>query len=180
MTEIVAVAAEKVAAVVAALRHNIGKQNLKGVGEVDVERDIETVLTLLHNKMKFGVAVERRFCGARARGSSPELCQVWMNLITNAAQAMRYEGTLTITTESDGEWTSVSIADSGPGIPDAIRDHIFEPFFTTKGAGEGMGLGLDICKKIVDSHRGRISFESRPGKTSFTVVLPSAVEGGGP
>jgi len=66
----------------------------------------------------------------------------------------------------------VEITDSGPGIPDAIKDRIFEPFFTTKPAGEGSGLGLDICKKIIDKHQGKIDFESQPGRTTFRVWLP--------
>jgi signal transduction histidine kinase len=68
------------------------------------------------------------------------------------------------------------VTDDGPGIPDGIKDRVFEPFFTTKKDGDGFGLGLDICKRIVEGSRGRISFESRPGRTSFKVELPGSPE----
>jgi predicted CoA-binding protein len=67
----------------------------------------------------------------------------------------------------------VQIVDSGPGIPEAIRDKVFDPFFTTKPPGQGTGLGLDISYNIVvNRHRGEISVTSRPGRTAFTVLLP--------
>ena len=71
-----------------------------------------------------------------------------------------------------GSYVVVEITDSGPGIPDAIKPRIFEPFFTTKPAGEGSGLGLDICRKIIDKHQGKIDFESKTGRTTFRVWLP--------
>ncbi|MEI6877340.1 MAG: ATP-binding protein, partial [Spirochaetota bacterium] len=174
MTEVVRVAAEKGTAVVAALRHYLGSSATDMVADVDVEGELESVLTLLSSKIKYGVTVERRYSGARARGSPQALSQVWMNLINNALQAMEYKGTLTLSTESAGDRTIVAITDSGSGIPDGIRDRIFEPFFTTRPSGEGMGLGLDICKRIVEKQDGRILVESRPGMTRFSVELPAA------
>jgi PAS domain S-box-containing protein len=174
MAEVVAVAADKAAVVVAALRQYLGQGAREEAADVDIERDLDTVLTLLFNRFKFGVTVERRYSGARARGSSHDLGQVWMNLINNALQAMDYKGTLKLSTESAGDRVEVSVEDSGPGIPEGIRERVFEPFFTTKKQGEGMGLGLDISRKIVENHRGRILFESRPGRTRFTVILPAA------
>ncbi len=174
MTEVVRVAAEKGASVVAALRQYLGTTATDEVADVDVERELETVLTLLSNKIKYGVTVERRYSGARVRGSPQALSQVWMNLINNAVQAMEYKGTLAISTESVGDRTIVAITDSGSGIPEEIQDRIFEPFFTTKPSGEAMGLGLDICKRIVEKQDGRILIESRPGMTRFSVELPAA------
>ena len=101
-----------------------------------------------------------------------ELSQVWTNLLHNAMQAMEYKGTLTITVRKQDEQAIISITDTGPGIPDEIKEKIFDPFFTTKAAGEGSGLGLDIVRKIIEKHQGQISFESKPGKTTFHVVLP--------
>ena len=66
----------------------------------------------------------------------------------------------------------VSFTDSGKGIPQDINALIFDPFFTTKPAGEGSGLGLDICRKIINKHEDTIEFESELGKTTFTVKLP--------
>jgi signal transduction histidine kinase len=97
---------------------------------------------------------------------------VWVNLINNALQAMNYRGTMTLLCEEKDDKTRVSIVDSGTGIPDAILDQIFDPFFTTKERGHGLGIGLDICRKIVEGQGGRILVESHPGKTCFTVELP--------
>lgn len=66
----------------------------------------------------------------------------------------------------------VTVSDSGPGIPADVREHSFEPFFTTKPAGEGSGLGLEICRRIVEKHQGKIDVESQPGHTTFQVHLP--------
>ncbi|MGD1111818.1 MAG: ATP-binding protein [Mycobacterium sp.] len=104
-----------------------------------------------------------------------DLNQVWTNIIDNAIAAMREAGgTLTIRTRREGEsMARVEICDTGPGIPEDIREHIFEPFFTTKPFGEGTGLGLDLAFNIVvKKHRGDIRVESVPGDTRFIVLLP--------
>jgi signal transduction histidine kinase len=101
-----------------------------------------------------------------------DLNQVWENLIHNALQAMDYKGKLTIAVRKQDSHALVAISDTGKGIPDAMKRKIFEPFFTTKPAGEGSGLGLNIVKKIIEKHRGTITFESQPGKTTFYVSLP--------
>jgi signal transduction histidine kinase len=97
---------------------------------------------------------------------------VWANLISNAIYAMKGSGTLTIEIATEAPYVRVRIIDTGPGIPPEIVNRIFEPFFTTKEAGEGNGLGLDICRRIVERHRGRITVESKPGNTCFSVYLP--------
>jgi signal transduction histidine kinase len=104
-----------------------------------------------------------------------DLNQVWTNIIDNAIAAMRDEGgTLTIRTCRESETMArVEICDTGPGIPDDVRQHIFEPFFTTKPFGEGTGLGLDLAFNIVvKNHRGDLRVESVPGDTRFIVLLP--------
>lgn len=70
--------------------------------------------------------------------------------------------------ESDSE-IKISFHDNGYGIPPEIQNRIFEPFFSTKSSGEGMGIGLDIVKKILDFHDARIHFESKPGDTCFRI-----------
>jgi signal transduction histidine kinase len=66
----------------------------------------------------------------------------------------------------------VEITDSGCGIPPEIQHRIFEPFFTTKPLGEGSGLGLDIVQRLVNKHQGKVTVESQPGQTTFSVWLP--------
>ena len=135
---------------------------------------METVLTLYHNLLKQGVEVIRKYDELPViEGYPDDLNQIWTNLIHNSIQAMDLKGTLTITTRNEGEYISVSIADTGCGIEPDIRDKIFEPFFTTKKQGEGSGLGLDIVKRIVEKHNGIITFTSELGQgTEFIVKLP--------
>jgi signal transduction histidine kinase len=82
------------------------------------------------------------------------------------------KGELIIRTSRELDYIVVEIIDNGPGIPAAVQPHLFEPFFTTKGVGEGTGIGLDTVYRIVRGHHGEVSFESRPGRTSFQVRLP--------
>lgn len=102
-----------------------------------------------------------------------QLNQVFLNLILNAAQAIRGSGTVTVSTEIEDECICVSVVDTGRGIaPDALP-HIFEPYFTTKPAGEGTGLGLAIAQDIVAAHGGRIEVDTQVGVGSrFRVFLP--------
>jgi PAS domain S-box-containing protein len=145
--------------------------------ETDVTDSLETVLTLYHSQLKHGVKVIRHYESHRPILCYPdELNQLWTNLIHNALQAMEGKGRLTIDVFAQHGWVAVHITDSGCGIPDAIKSRIFEPFFTTKASGEGSGLGLDIVRKIVQQHQGRIEFDSQPGQTTFRVLLPTTLE----
>ena len=98
---------------------------------------------------------------------------MWTNLIDNALQAMPDGGTLRIRTAREDDCVLVEIGDSGSGIPPELRDKIFEPFFTTKPVGEGTGLGLDICYRVITQrHGGDLRVVSEPGDTRFQVRLP--------
>jgi signal transduction histidine kinase len=108
-----------------------------------------------------------------------QLQQVVINIVTNAHHALRKcpptERMLSIATRSDRALQQVrlAISDTGPGIPAPIRAKIFEPFFTTKPVGEGTGLGLSLCRSIVEQHGGTITVESEPGRgTTFEIALP--------
>ncbi len=110
-----------------------------------------------------------------------QIQQVILNLIINARQAMDEGGTLTITLSENqaDQFAEITIRDTGCGIPSHILPKIFDSFFTTKTADEsgqgGSGLGLAMCKDVIESHRGRIRVESTPGKgTAFTLKLPLA------
>jgi signal transduction histidine kinase len=142
--------------------------------EVDIHHGIESTLTMLKFRLKHGVEVKREFDPnlplVFARGS--ELNQVWTNLIDNAIDAMGGKGELRIRTAKELDCILVEITDNGSGIPDHVKPHVFEPFFTTKGVGDGTGMGLDTVYRIVRGHRGDISFDSQPGRTSFQVRLP--------
>jgi signal transduction histidine kinase/ActR/RegA family two-component response regulator len=107
-----------------------------------------------------------------------QLHQVLVNVVANAHQAMRHSPTprhLSINTRSDlaSRRVHLEITDSGPGIPAEIRAKIFEPFFTTKPPGQGTGLGLSLCRGIVEEHGGAVAVDSEPGRgTTFTITLP--------
>ncbi len=163
---------EAITRMVKALR-GYSHQDQAETAEADVHDGIETTLTILRNQIKYGIVVERKYQRLPAiTCNTNELNQVWTNIIHNAVQAMKGMGTLTIETYRKPGYVGVRITDTGPGIPDAIRGRIFDPFFTTKDQGEGSGLGLGITQQIVQRHRGRISVESEPGRTSFEVLLP--------
>lgn len=176
MSRIIAIAVKKAANVVAALRSYISSESNDPDSLVHIDDDIRTVLVLMHNMLKYGIETSVEFGSACTYGSSEKLSQVWLNLIRNSAQAMEFKGKLSIATRMDNAIAEVSIIDSGPGIPDDIKARIFDPFFTTKKQGEGLGLGLDICKRIVESHGGTITVGSMPGRTEFVVRLPAAIE----
>ncbi|WP_108958347.1 sensor histidine kinase [Leptospira ellinghausenii] len=99
---------------------------------------------------------------------------VWSHLIFNAIQATEPKtGEIKVKVSSDNsERIEIKIIDNGIGIPIDLQKHIFQPFFTTKEKGEGIGLGLYICKTIITEQNGTISFVSHPGKTEFIVNLP--------
>ena len=112
-------------------------------------------------------------------GDPTHLQTLFLNLITNALDAMPRGGQLTIQTkqvpsqtssEKNGGWVEISIADTGIGITEESKKRIFDPFFTTKKMGEGTGLGLAICEQIIKEHSGRLDVESEVGKGSTFFV----------
>ncbi len=173
-TQTIKIATQRAAKVVFALK-NYARYDATGEkSRAKLTDGIETVLTIYQNQMKQGVEVIRNY-----QDNLPailcypdELNQVWTNLIHNGLQAMELRGVLTIDARQEDGSLQVRISDSGKGIPPEVMPRIFQPFFTTKPPGEGSGLGLDIVKKIIDKHQGKIEVESIPGKTTFTVSIP--------
>ena len=144
----------------------------------DLPESIDTILTLYQNQLKQGVEVETYYDPALPKLYlfADEIGQVWTNIIQNAIQAMNGQGRLRIEAQLNGDFIRVSFTDNGPGIPPEILQRIFEPFFTTKSRGEGTGLGLDICRRIVEKHHGRMEVSSQPGQTTFHVLLPRLLD----
>jgi signal transduction histidine kinase len=172
-------AVERASRVVFALKRYIHRDPSGEMIEANVTDGLEVVLTLYHNQMKHGVELIKEFQPVPAIRCAPdELNQVWTNLIHNALQAMNYEGRLEIAVFRQDNQVVIQITDSGPGIPEETKGRIFDPFFTTKPIGEGSGLGLDIVRKIVEKHQGKVEVESRPGRTTFGVRLPIESSGG--
>ncbi len=99
--------------------------------------------------------------------------QVFLNIIINAAHAMGDGGTLFLVAKIEADMFQLSIGDTGPGIETALQGRVFDPFFTTKEPGEGTGLGLAVCKSIIEQHGGRITLSSPAGQgAKFTITLP--------
>jgi|GEM_PF-400751 len=138
--------------------NDVVKEALDAMAPIAASQGIEVVLNLCDN-------------GLTVRGG--QLHQVFMNLIKNAYDAMPDGGTLNITTLLHDETVEVVFADQGSGIPADLMENMFEPFVTTKEIGKGVGLGLSICKRIIERYQGSIRVESTTGKGSaFTVELP--------
>ncbi len=156
------------------LRHMIVALLENRLRETRIVPGIEQVLTL------FGDILERRHIDVvKHYDDIPAICCyagleiVWANLIENAIEAMHEEGTLEIHVTQQESLVLVRITDSGDGVPGAIRETLFDREVTTKPSGaEVHGAGLYIARKIVRKHQGHIEFETRPGRTSFTVRIP--------
>ncbi|BCM82731.1 response regulator [Methylobacterium indicum] len=141
---------------------------------VNVPDAIENVLALIQHKLGTRIAVHKHLAGAPEIRCSPALLnQVVMNILGNAADAIPGDGAITIETAIRDEHDVIRICDTGPGVPEALRERIFEPFFTTKPVGSGTGLGLAIAYSVVQAHSGQISVESAPeGGACFVISIP--------
>jgi two-component system NtrC family sensor kinase len=145
---------------------------------VDMREGIESALTLMGHRLKGGISIRRDFTDDNwlycAQGP---LNQVVINLLGNAIDAVGAKGEITISTRRvDGHFV-ISVSDTGPGVPPALRERVFEPFFTTKDVGSGTGLGLALSYKIVERHHGRIEIGERPGGGAvFAVRIPCNLE----
>jgi signal transduction histidine kinase len=148
----------------------------------DLNKALESTLIVARNEVKYVADVQTDF------GPLPpvichlgDLNQVFLNLLVNAAHAIAEaagpngeKGLITLRTTCDDEFVTVSIQDSGTGIPEAVRGKVFDPFFTTKEVGKGTGQGLALARAVVvDKHGGTLTFETQMGKgTTFFVRLP--------
>jgi two-component system NtrC family sensor kinase len=140
----------------------------------DVNAGIESALKIANNQLKNRIEVVRQFGALPQIECSPsQLNQVFLNLFTNAAQAIDGDGRIYIHTVAEAGGVAIRVMDTGCGMSEEVRQHIFEPFFTTKPVGKGTGLGLSIVFRIIEEHGGRIAVKSAPGKGSeFIIQLP--------
>ncbi|MGA3065281.1 MAG: ATP-binding protein [Tepidisphaeraceae bacterium] len=142
----------------------------------------ETLTVLARDPQKDGIALRVQIQpDIFVQADRIQIEQVLLNLLINARQAMLGKGgSLTIKAAALDDQVQIQVIDSGPGIPEKLMPKIFQPFFTTKGTARndethGTGLGLMICKDIVEHHRGRIEVASEVGRgTTFSVYLPAA------
>ncbi len=165
---------EQISDLVVNLR-NFSRLDRSKVASFNLNEGLESTLLLARHEIKKH-AVRKRFGDIPPITCSPsQINQVFLNLISNAAQAIESgEGVITLTTRmEDAEHVAVDVEDNGKGIPPEVLPKIFDPFFTTKDVGQGTGLGLSIVYKIVEQHGGRVTVASAVGVgTKFTVLLP--------
>lgn len=140
---------------------------------------LDTTLVMLHNQYKNRIEIIKDYGVIPSVNCYPgKLSQVFMNLLSNAIHAIPQKGKITIKTRisPDNSLLTISVKDTGIGIPEQVKSKIFEPFFTTKEAGKGTGLGLSITYGIIQQHRGNIEVESKDGNgTEFLITLPATL-----
>ena len=157
-------------------------QDLKGFSRLDeadqkladINAGLESTINIVWNELKYKAEMKKDYGDLPQTKCNPgQLNQVFMNLLVNAAHAIEKRGEIAIRTREENGSISISISDTGCGIPKNVMSRIFEPFFTTKAVGKGTGLGLSIAYDIVKKHSGSIDVRSSVGKgTTFTVTIP--------
>ena len=181
------VAAKHATGIVRAVKLLGGGNSTRQEG-VDVKESVNDAMNLLTNKLKH-VTVETALKPCPAiTADLTELVQIWTNIINNAYDAMAQANTAnptiriaTDTFKAEGmhllptEYVRVSITNNGPAIPEEIHEKIFHPNFTTKklGLDFGLGLGLSIVRRLVDSYNGTIELTNTDGETTFSINLPT-------
>jgi len=167
---------DRMAHLVQNLLHQSRKGEQKTV-TVNVAEELEKTLELLHYHLRgFGIVTQKDFPSRSPliRADQEQLQQVFLNLLTNACDAMPSGGTLTLRV-SGGRNVSIAIIDTGSGIAAVDLPRVMETFFTTKPPGKGTGLGLPICRRIVEAHGGAMRIESELGMgTTVRIDFPAA------
>lgn len=150
-----------------------------GVQDVDVNTSIHATMVMLKHKFReknihvqkdFGAGIPSLHCFCSG------LNQVWTNLLDNAIDAVAAGGDVAVRTALVGDEVQVQFRDNGPGISPENQERIFDPFFTTKGIGIGSGMGLGIVRRILENYHGRLTLDSKPGATEFTVHIPATLK----
>jgi len=145
------------------------------VDSVDLEALMESMLNIAWNEIKYKAQLRKDYGPVPSVICNPQkIGQVFVNLLTNAAHAIKGKGFISIKTYSRDQNACVDISDTGCGIPPENTNRIFDPFFTTQPVGRGVGLGLSTSYDIIRRHGGTIAFSSKVGQgTTFTVMLPA-------
>lgn len=170
---------DRAAQIVRSLSH-FSRSGHKMDEKCEVHEVIENCLVILHNKLKHKVEVIRDFAESPIiiLGNDGRLHQAFLNILSNAEQAISEKGVIQIKTQNRTGEVIVTIDDDGSGISNSNLAKIMDPFFTTKAPGKGTGLGLSITYRIIEEHNGSITVTSTQDKgTTFEVRLPAQKEG---
>ncbi len=149
------------------------------VQPVELTKVVETALKMAKNQIRQLVRITRDYSGDPVvLADEPRLVQVFLNLVVNAAQALPdddQEHEIRVSLTQDDGVVMATVTDTGLGIAPAVLERVTEPFFTTKPVGIGTGLGLSVCRNLVESYGGQLKIESALGKgTSVSVSLPAS------
>ena len=159
----------------------IARGSARGIGHGNLRRAIDSALSVLEDSLKrraIALALDLPAELPAIGASQGDLTQIFLNLFTNARDAMSKDGLLSIRARQKNGTVEVQVRDTGTGIPPELLDRLLEPFFTTKP--EGSGLGLSICRSILWDIGGDLKIESRQGEgTCVHVTLPLLVADGG-
>jgi signal transduction histidine kinase len=167
-------AATRIHELVGAVKRFTQMDHLAGPESAEVEsglRDTVRVITAKARAKDAAITVDIEPQLPPVRATVGELNQIWLNLIDNALDAIPQAGSIEVSARREHDWVVVRVVDNGSGIPKELQPRIFDAFFTTKEPGEGIGLGLEITRRLVRRYQGDISVESRPGRTEFRVSL---------
>jgi signal transduction histidine kinase len=170
-------AAARIHSLVAAVKKHTHMDRAPGVEPVILADHIRDTVALMSAKAslkRLSVELNVEADLPPVAGSVADLNQVWMHLLDNAIDAVAESGRISVDLAGGDDSVLVRVVDDGPGIPDEDQERVFEPFFTTKDVGQGRGLGLDVVRTVVRSHKGHVELRSRPGRTEFRVILPAA------
>ncbi|MBD2438011.1 ATP-binding protein [Nostoc sp. FACHB-110] len=179
---------KRVREIVLSLR-NFSRSEQAQMTASDIHEGIDSTLLILNNRIKtgcgkFSMEVVKNYDVLPLVECYPsQLNQVFMNIIANAIDALEEQekdGIITISTSLENgkalanyPHAVIKIQDNGPGMSKSVCDRLFEPFFTTKPVNKGTGLGMSICRKIIEKHNGKIECLSEPGKgTIFCIQIP--------
>ncbi len=170
INEIDSEAIERISKIVVSLKKFV-RLDESELQEADINKELDLTLDLIRHETKNRIEIIKNYGQLPLIKCYPNMLnQVFTNILVNACQAIENTGTITITTQYEAETLTVSIKDTGKGIPEDELQKIFTAGFTTKGVGVGTGLGLAICAKIIEKHEGKIIVNSEVGKGSEFII----------
>ncbi|GAA6166779.1 hybrid sensor histidine kinase/response regulator [Sessilibacter corallicola] len=143
--------------------------------QTDINQSLDSAINIANSTLKYKARINKEIEDLPPIDCiAPQINQVFVNLLVNAAQSIQDRGEITIVTQAlNNESIQVKIADTGIGIDKENQSKIFDPFYTTKPVGEGTGLGLSVSYGIIQAHNGTIKVDSKKGEgTTFTITLP--------
>ncbi len=160
--------------IVSGLSH-LSRNNDSFDEDCNIHSVIDHCITILQNKLVNRIVIQKKYqkIPIIIKCNSGKIHQIFLNILSNAEQAIKKDGTITIISKTNSKFVVISIEDTGKGIKKENLSKITDPFFTTKNPGKGTGLGLSIVHKIIEEHNGIIEFNSTVGKgTKVIVKLP--------